>query len=168
VLAAEAEGIGVQEFVDNNAAAFIALAGPLTLSPDDVIRTSRDPRHRVGVERFWRACAEFGDLYRKDYEGLYCVGCEQFYTPSEPDGGCCPEHGTAPQQVSEENWFFRLSRYTARLHELISTGALRVEPPNAATKSSPSSQAGWRISPSPGPPPAHAAGASRYPATRAR
>src|SRR5580693_9430464 len=51
VLAAEAAGVGVQEFVDRNAEAFVALAGPLSLSVDDVIRTSRDPRHRPGVER---------------------------------------------------------------------------------------------------------------------
>ena len=62
VLAAEAAGVGVQEFVDRNAAAFIELAGPLSLSFDDVIRTSRDPRHRVGVERFWRACADAGPI----------------------------------------------------------------------------------------------------------
>src|SRR5262245_59163131 len=77
VLAAEAAGVGVQEFVDRNAAAFVALAEPLSLSVDDVIRTSRDPRHRVGVERFWRACAAAGDLYREHYAGLYCVGYGQ-------------------------------------------------------------------------------------------
>jgi methionyl-tRNA synthetase len=128
VLAAEAAGAPVQEFVDANAAAFTALAGPLSLSVDDVIRTSRDPRHRAGVERLWRACAESGDLYRTYYEGLYCVGCEQFYTPGELAGGRCPEHGTPPQHVSEENWFFRLSRYGARLHEKITSGALQIEP----------------------------------------
>ncbi|MFB4316310.1 methionine--tRNA ligase [Actinomadura sp. 21ATH] len=128
VLAAEAAGADVQEFVDGNAAAFVALAEPLSLSVDDVIRTSRDPRHRAGVERFWQACAEAGDLYRKHYEGMYCVGCEQFYTPAELVGGRCAEHGTRPQWVSEENWFFRLSRYAHRLHELIATGALRVRP----------------------------------------
>ncbi|WP_344938722.1 class I tRNA ligase family protein [Sphaerisporangium flaviroseum] len=62
VLAAEAAGVDVQEFVDGNAAAFIALAEPLSPSVDDVIRTSRHPRHRAGVERFWRACADAGDL----------------------------------------------------------------------------------------------------------
>jgi methionyl-tRNA synthetase len=128
VLAAEAAGIGVQEFVDGNAAAFVALAGPLSLSVDDVIRTSLDPRHRTGVERFWQACADTGDLYRKYYEGLYCIGCEQFYTPAELSNGRCLEHGTQPQQVSEENWFFRLSRYTDQLHHLIESGALRIEP----------------------------------------
>jgi methionyl-tRNA synthetase len=80
VLAAEAAGVSVQEFVDRNAAEFVALAGPLALSADDVIRTSRDPRHRPGVERFWTACADAGDLYRKHYEGLYCVGCAQLAT----------------------------------------------------------------------------------------
>ncbi|SFQ05733.1 methionine--tRNA ligase [Actinomadura madurae] len=128
VLAAEAAGTGVQEFVDALAEEFVGLAGPLSLSVDDVIRTSRDPRHRAGVERLWRACAESGDLYRRHYEGLYCVGCEQFYGEAELVDGRCPEHGTVPQRVSEENWFFRLSRYTGRLHDLISSGRLRIEP----------------------------------------
>ena len=108
VLAAEVAGLPVQEFVDQNAAAFTALGGPLGLSIDDVIRTSRDPRHRPGVERLWRASAQAGDLYRRHYEGLYCVGCEQFYAAAELRGGRCPEHGTVPEQVAEENWFFRL------------------------------------------------------------
>jgi len=67
VLAAEAAGVGVQEFVDANAAAFSGLAVPLGLSIDDLIRTSGNPRHRAGVERFWRACAARGDLTALDY-----------------------------------------------------------------------------------------------------
>ena len=126
VLAAEAAGVGVHEFVDRNAEAFVALGDVLSLTVDDVIRTSRDPRHRPGVERFWRACS--ADLYRKRYEGLYCTGCEQFYTPAELPDGRCPEHETVPQQVSEENWFFRLSRYAEPLREAITTGQLRIEP----------------------------------------
>ncbi|MFF4352533.1 methionine--tRNA ligase [Streptomyces sp. NPDC001530] len=128
VLAAEAEGVDVQSLVDRNANAFAALRDPLALSLDDFIRTSSDPRHRAGVERLWRQCAAAGDLYRKEYEGLYCVGCEQFYTPDELVDGRCPEHGTEPQHVAEENWFFRLSRYADQLHELISSGSLRIEP----------------------------------------
>jgi methionyl-tRNA synthetase len=128
VLAAEAEGRPTQELVDRNAAAFEALRQPLALSFDDFIRTSRDPRHRRGVERLWRACAAAGDLYRRHYEGLYCVGCEQFYTPAELRDGYCPEHGTPPQPVTEQNWFFRLSRYQDQLYELIDSGRLRVEP----------------------------------------
>jgi methionyl-tRNA synthetase len=128
VLAAQAAGVGVQEFVDANAAAFTGLAGPLSLSVDDVIRTSSDPRHRAGVERLWRACAASGDLYRRHYEGLYCVGCEQFYPTAELAGGRCPDHGTVPDLVAEENWFFRLSRYAAPLRALIADGTIRVEP----------------------------------------
>jgi methionyl-tRNA synthetase len=128
VLAAQAAGVGVQEFVDANAAAFTGLAKPLGLSVDDTIRTSSDPRHRPGVERLWRACAARGDLYRRHYEGLYCVGCEQFYPPDELPGGRCPEHRTVPDLVSEENWFFRLSRYAAQLRTLIADGTIRVEP----------------------------------------
>ncbi|MET7743729.1 methionine--tRNA ligase [Streptomyces sp. NPDC005385] len=128
VLAAEAEGLDVQVLVDRNADAFAALRDPLDLTLDDFIRTSSDPRHRVGVERLWRRCAAAGDLYRKEYEGLYCVGCEQFYTPGELVEGRCAEHGTEPRPVAEENWFFRLSRYADRLHDLITDGVLRVEP----------------------------------------
>lgn len=120
VLAAEAAGVDVREFVDANARAFTGLAAPLSLSPDDVIRTSDDRRHRPGVERFWRACEH--DLYRKHYEGLYCVGCEAFVA------GSCPEHDTPPELVSEENWFFRLSRYSGQLRALIEGGVLRIEP----------------------------------------
>jgi methionyl-tRNA synthetase len=128
VLAAEAEGISTAELVNRNAAAFGGLREPLALSFDDFIRTSSDPRHLAGVERLWRACAASGDLYQKHYEGLYCVGCEQFYKAAELRGGRCPEHGTEPQRVAEENWFFRLSRYADQLYDLISSGRLRIEP----------------------------------------
>ncbi|MDQ2815431.1 MAG: methionine--tRNA ligase, partial [Actinomycetota bacterium] len=128
VLAAQAAGEPVRDFVDRNADAFVALGQPLSLTVDDVIRTSRDPRHRPGVERFWRACAAAGDLYRKRYEGLYCTGCEQFYQPAELRDGRCPEHDIAPRPVTEENWFFRLSRYAVPLREAITSGQLRIEP----------------------------------------
>ncbi|TMR17088.1 methionine--tRNA ligase [Nonomuraea turkmeniaca] len=122
VLAAEAEGVPVRELVDRNAAAFEGLRGPLDLSFDSFIRTSSHPGHRAGVERIWRAVEH--DLYQRHYEGLYCVGCEQFYA-----AGPCPEGHQEPlQRVSEENWFFRLSRYQDVLSELIRDGGLRIEP----------------------------------------
>jgi methionyl-tRNA synthetase len=128
VLAAQAAGKPVREFVDRNGDAFLALGDALTLTVDDVIRTSRDPRHRPGVERLWRACADAGDLYRRRYDGLYCTGCEQFYRAAELRDGRCPEHETVPQQVTEENWFFRLSRYAGPLRAAITSGQLRIEP----------------------------------------
>jgi methionyl-tRNA synthetase len=128
VLAAEAAGCRTQDLVAANGRAFAELSGPLALSYDDFIHTSTDPRHRPGAERLWRACAARGDLYRRDYEGLYCVGCEQFYKPAELTDGRCPEHGTPPERVAERNWFFRLSRYGQQLAELIDSGRLRIEP----------------------------------------
>ena len=116
----------MQEFVDRNAEAFGALGGALSLSVDDFIRTSRDPRHRPGVEAFWRACS--ADLYRQRYTGLYCIGCRAVLHPAELRGGRCPQHETEPEPVSEENWFFRLSRYAAPLREAITAGRLLIEP----------------------------------------
>ena len=69
VLGAEAAGVPTQDFVDANAAAFEALRDPLRISFDDFIRTSRDPRHRAGVERLWRASAANGDFYRQLVRG---------------------------------------------------------------------------------------------------
>lgn len=126
VVAAREAGVPVAEFVDANAARFRELVAALEVEADDFIRTSSDERHRPAVERLWRECA--GDLYRRSYGGLYCVGCEQFYEPSDLVGGMCPEHGVPPERVREENWFFRLSRYERKLRELIETGELRIEP----------------------------------------
>jgi methionyl-tRNA synthetase len=127
VLAAQAAGLETADFVAQNGLCFTSLASTLSLTVDDVIRTGSDPRHRPGVGKLWRACA--ADLYRKRYEGLYCTGCEQFYTPGElGPGGRCPEHDTVPEQVAEENWFFRLSRYADRLRAEITSGRLRIEP----------------------------------------
>ena len=107
VLAAAAGGISTAGLVDRNATAFARLRGPLALSFDDFIRTSSDPRHRPGVERLWRACANSGDLYQKDYSGLYCVGCEQFCKPAELAAGLCPEHGTRPPAMKLSTSFLR-------------------------------------------------------------
>ncbi|MGM5008086.1 methionine--tRNA ligase [Rhizobium sp. 969_B3_N1_2] len=128
VRAAEAAGLQVRDFVNANADRFERLGGRLDISNQEFVCTSRDPRHVACVHALWRACADTGDLYRKAYEGLYCVGCEQFYEPSELDDGRCPEHGIALEIVREENWFFRLSRYGGKLRELVETGELRIVP----------------------------------------
>jgi methionyl-tRNA synthetase len=128
VLSAQTEGISTHAYVDRVSRRFLALSEPLDLSFTDFVRTASDPRHRPGVERLWNACAERGDLYRKSYTGLYCNGCEQFYAPSELADGLCPEHLTPPEEVAEENWFFRLSRYQDHLHALISSDELTIEP----------------------------------------
>ncbi|MBD0330777.1 MAG: methionine--tRNA ligase [Thermoleophilia bacterium] len=128
VAAAREAGVPVAEFVAAKASRFAALRGPLELSYDDFLRTSADPRHRPAVERLWRACADAGDLYERDYEGLYCGGCEAFLAEDELDGGRCAEHGEPPERVAERNWFFRLSRHRERLLALLEGGGLRIEP----------------------------------------
>jgi methionyl-tRNA synthetase len=126
--AAVAAGRPVAEFVAEKAQRFVDLTKPLQLSNDDFIRTSTDPRHRPGVEQLWRACAEAGDLYQRDYEGLYCSGCEAFVLPGDLADGRCPEHGEPPELIVERNWFFRLSRHQDVLLDLIESGRLRIEP----------------------------------------
>ena len=128
VQAAEREGIPTQALVDRNAALYAALRDPLGLSFDDFIRTSVEARHIDGVSKLWRACDRGGDIYRRAYRGLYCVGCEQFYAEDELAGGLCPEHHIRPEVVEEENYFFRLSRYGDRLLELIESDQLRIVP----------------------------------------
>ncbi len=128
VRAAEAEGIPTKELVDRNASSFRALREPLALSFDDFIRTSGESRHLSGVSKLWQACDRAGDIYKRYYEGLYCVRCERFYKEAELLNGLCPIHGIPPEKVSEENYFFRLSKYTDQLAELLQSGALRVVP----------------------------------------
>ncbi|WP_367128851.1 class I tRNA ligase family protein [Saccharothrix sp. HUAS TT1] len=143
--AAEAE-----ELVDRGAAAFAALREPLALSFTDFTRAGRDAGRRAGVDQLWRACVDAGDLYREHHESWYCVGCEQSYPPAELDDGKCPRHGVEPQRVAEESWFFRLSRHSDALRELIGSGEVRVEPPRGATRCWRSSTPGCATSASPG------------------
>jgi methionyl-tRNA synthetase len=128
VLAARNAGQPVADFVTRAADRFEDLRQVLQLSCDDYIRTSSDARHRPGVEYLWRRCAEAGDFYRQTYTGLYCLGCEQFYEQDALVDGRCPEHGTEPEQVSETNWFFRLTRYRDRIREAIAGGVVTINP----------------------------------------
>ncbi|MBN9748350.1 methionine--tRNA ligase [Amycolatopsis sp. A1MSW2902] len=124
VTAAKAAGVPVQEFVNQGAARFAALQEPLGLAVDDFLRTSTDLRHLDGVRCLWQASAQRGDFYLRDYTGRYCVGCEQFYADDER----CLEHETPPEIVTEQNWFFRLFRYSEEIRDLLESGRLRIEP----------------------------------------
>ena len=129
VLAADREGLPVAQLVDRNAAAFARVLSALDVRFDRFVRTSIDPVHRAGVARLWRACAAAGDMYRRQYRGQYCVGCEQFYIPDALTAdGRCPEHLTELEWVEETNWFFRLSRYAEPLRQRIEGGSLRIFP----------------------------------------
>ena len=128
VSAAQAAGLPVAEVVNDNANRFADLTTALDVHTDEFLRTSSDPRHAPGVRRLWRACLTAGDLYRRDYTGLYCAGCEQFYTAEELDDGRCREHRAPVLEVTESNWFFRLSRYRDRVRDLVESGELVIEP----------------------------------------
>ena len=128
VLAAEAAGVRTEKYVEARSNEFQRLTRTLGLELTDFIRTSSDPRHRPFVERIWNACLRSGDIYEAEYKGLYCVGCEQFYTESELEDGRCPEHQVEPEVVSEKNYFFRLTRYREKLAELISSREINIEP----------------------------------------
>lgn len=128
VQTAEAEGIPIAELVARNAHFFADMKRYLDLSNDDFIRTSSEERHRAGAQKLWRACVQRGDIYKKRYRGLYCVGCEQYYTPDELVDGKCPEHDTAPEMVEEENYFFRLSKYQQQLEDLIESDTYKIVP----------------------------------------
>ena len=128
VQAAERAGVPTAVLVEQNSNRFRALETTLGLSVDDFIRTSAEARHVAGVYKLWRACAARGDIYKRAYRGLYCVGCEQFYEESELAAGLCPIHGTRPDVVEEENYFFRLSRYADDLQRLIESDQLQIVP----------------------------------------
>jgi len=129
VSAAADAGLPITELVKRNADRFTGLADALAVRTDEFLRTSSDPRHRAGVAAIWAACERHGDLYRKDYTGLYCTGCEQFYTPGDLTDGACAEHSaTHITEVTETNWFFRLSAYRQQITDLIRTGRLEITP----------------------------------------
>ena len=127
-LAAEQAGLPTAVFVRERAEEFRRLEELLNVSYDDFLSTSTDPRHAPTVEELWQRCARNGDIYESTYDGLYCVGCEQFYAPGELTGGVCPEHRTEPERVSERNYFFRLSRYQDALIRLIERDELAILP----------------------------------------
>lgn len=126
VQAAEKKKIPVAKFVKENSGKFYQLKKDLNLSFDDFIYTT-EKRHIKGVKAFWQVCRK-EDIYKKKYTGLYCTGCEAFYTEKDLDQGKCPEHQCQPEIIEEENYFFRLSAYQKWLEEKISRDELKIIP----------------------------------------
>ena len=117
--AAEKAGKGTQEYVDYYANEFQKLKGTLGLSDDlHFIRTT-SPQHKLAAEEMWKRCMGKGDIYKKPFEGLYCVGCEKFLTKKEIIDDLCHIHKTAPQLLKEENYFFKFSKYQEKLVEYL-------------------------------------------------
>lgn len=126
--AAEKAGQAPLDFLDGIVKNFVSLYGSLDISYDQFIRTTDQALHWPGAAELWKRLDAAGDLYKKKYEGLYCVGHEAFITEKDLVEGKCPDHGTVPEQLSEENYFFRLSRYTDTLREKIESDELRIVP----------------------------------------
>lgn len=116
---AKENGEDTQAYVDRFAAKFKELEEALNLSYDNFIRTT-DPEHIASAQAFWKRCEENGDIYKKNYQIKYCVGCELEKTDSElNEQGQCPLHPSYEiQLIDEENYFFKLSNYNERLLEL--------------------------------------------------
>lgn len=87
----------------------------LGIANDAFIRTTEE-RHRRVVQAIWTRMANAGDIYLGEYDGLYCVGCEEYFTESQlGEGGTCPVHGTPVEHLKQPSYFFRMSRYQDRL-----------------------------------------------------
>jgi methionyl-tRNA synthetase len=116
---AKKAGISPQEFCDQIAPRFALAWDQLNISYDHFFRTT-DPRHEEIVKNLLSQIYENGDIYKAKYEGYYCIGCEKFLTETEMVDNHCPIH--PPEKTvwqSEENWFFKLSKYVPRLIGLI-------------------------------------------------
>jgi len=119
--AAKKAGKSPQQYVDEYAAKFRSLKDTLNLYPDlHFIRTT-DEKHIDAVQEIWKRCAARGDIEKRTYKGLYCVGDEAFIKESELVNGRCPNHPNMdPIELEEENYFFLLSKYQKPLLEYLS------------------------------------------------
>lgn len=126
--AAEKVGISVKDFVDGNAGKLKKLLEALHISNNDFIRTSDQARHFPGAQALWKKIEEKEDLYKATYKGLYCVGHEAFITEKDLEDGRCKDHGAAPEELEEENYYFRLSKYTDQIKNAIESEKVKIMP----------------------------------------
>lgn len=115
---AEKEGMKPQEYVDKVVAGIKDLWKTMEISYDDFIRTT-EPRHVKRVQQLFMKIYENGDIYKGEYEGLYCTPCESFWTESQLVDGKCPDCGRPVQKAKEEAYFFKLSKYQDQLLDLL-------------------------------------------------
>ena len=114
---AKAKGVTPQAYVDEVVDGIKKLWKTMEISYDDFIRTT-EPRHVKRVQKIFMKMYENGDIYKSEYEGLYCTPCESFWTESQLVNGCCPDCGRPVQAAKEEAYFFKLSKYADKLLDL--------------------------------------------------
>lgn len=129
VQAAEKINEDIQTFVDKHSDLFKNLAEKLNIQ-FDIWQKGSSKSHHLSSQKLWELCLQNGDIYKKPYKGLYCVGCESFYTlPELNDKGECFEHpGKKLEEVEEENYFFKLSKYQDHLIEIIEKAEYQIVP----------------------------------------
>lgn len=126
--AAEAAGMPIEKFVDQNAEAAKELFASLSISNDDFIRTSDQKKHWPGAQTLWEKLQEKGVIYKGFYSGLYCVGHEAFITEKDLVDGKCADHGKAPEVIKEENYLFGLSAFAKEIELKIKNKELEIIP----------------------------------------
>ena len=112
--AAAKQGKKPQEYVDDISGIFRNTWKFLKITPDNFIRTT-DSDHIHTVQHILQKVYDNGDIYFAEYSGLYCKGCERFLTEKELVDGNCPDHQVPPEEISEQNYFFRMSKYQQQL-----------------------------------------------------
>lgn len=111
-------GITPKEYVDKVAGEIREICDLLNTTYDKFIRTT-DPEHERVVQKIFKKLYEQGDIYKSEYEGMYCTPCESFWTPSQLVDGKCPDCGREVHSEKEEAYFFRLSKYQKQLEKFI-------------------------------------------------
>ena len=124
---AAAAGMTPKEFVDKVAADIKRIWDRMNTSYDRFIRTT-DPDHEIQIQKIFRKLYEQGDIYKSEYEGMYCTPCESFWTASQLVDGKCPDCGRECRPAKEEAYFFRMSKYADRLIEHINTHPEFIQP----------------------------------------
>ena len=131
------KGVSPKAYVDEIVANTKDLWKLMNIEYDDFIRTT-DERHEKVVQKIFRKLYEQGDIYKASYEGQYCTPCEAFWTPSqlvEKDGvKVCPDCGRPTELVTEESYFFRMSKYQDWLIDYIETHPDFIQPASRANE----------------------------------
>ena len=124
---AKKENKDPQKFTDEIAQSYLSAWKSLGIEYSDFIRTT-SLKHKNGVLDFVKKLRDAGDIYEGEYEGLYCVGCENFVLERNLVNGLCPDHLIAPQKIKEKNYFFNLKKYLPEIKKKIEKGELKIIP----------------------------------------
>ena len=124
---AQAAGVTPQEFVDGVAAEIKRIWDIMNTSYDRFVRTT-EPVHKAQVQKIFKKLYEKGDIYKSEYEGMYCTPCESFWTESQLVDGKCPDCGRPCKPAKEEAYFFKMSKYADRLMKHIEENPKFIQP----------------------------------------